>query len=272
LAAAKDLTFEMLRSNCVGIAYETIQLADGSLPLLTPMSEVAGKLAPQVGAWCLEASNGGSGVLLAGVSGVAPAKVAIIGAGVSGSCACEIAVGMGAQVSILDIDPARLRYIHDIHRGKIITLMSNHGNIDQAVADSDLVIGAVLIAGAKAPKLVTADMIKRMRPGSAIVDISVDQGGCVETTKATTHVHPTFVKFGVVHYCVANMPGIVPRTSTYALTNATLNYVLELANKGFARAVAENEALRKGINIYKGKVTCDGVAQAYQMKCENYQG
>jgi len=272
LAAAKELTCEMMRSNCIGIAYETIQLADGSLPLLIPMSEVAGKLAPQVGAWCLEASNGGSGVLLAGVSGVAPAKVTIIGAGISGSCACEIAVGMGAQVTILDISPARLRYTHDIHQGKVITLMSNRGNIEQAVAEADLVIGAVLIAGAKAPKLVTADMIRRMRPGSAIVDISVDQGGCVETTKATTHLNPTFKKFGVVHYCVANMPGIVPRTSTYALTNATLNYVLELANKGFKRAVAENEALRKGINIFRGKVACNGVAEAFHMKCEAYQG
>ncbi len=272
LAAAKELTFEMIKSNGIGIAYETIQLEDGSLPLLTPMSEVAGKLAPQVGAQCLEASHGGSGVLLAGVSGVAPAKVAIVGAGVSGSCACEIAVGMGAQVTILDISPARLRYIHDIHRGKVITLMSNHGNIEQAVIDADLVIGAVLIAGAKAPKLVTADMIKRMRPGSAVVDISVDQGGCIETTHATTHLNPTFRKYDVVHYCVANMPGIVPRTSTYALTNATLSYVLELADKGFTRAVAENDALRKGINIYKGKVTCKPVAEAFKLKYEAYVG
>jgi len=270
LAAVKELTLAMLKSNCIGIAYETIELPDGSLPLLTPMSEVAGKLAPQVGAWCLEASNGGSGVLLAGVSGVAPAKVAIIGAGVSGSCACEIAVGMGAQVTILDIDPARLRYIHDIHQGKVITLMSNHGNIEQAVNEADLVIGAVLITGAKAPKLVTKEMIKKMRPGSAIVDISVDQGGCIETTKATTHTNPTFNKYGVVHYCVANMPGIVPRTSTYALTNATLSYALELANKGFEKAVVENEALRKGINVCHGKLTYKGVADAFKLKYSPY--
>lgn len=272
LAAEKELTAAMLKSNCIGIAYETIQLADRSLPLLIPMSEVAGKLAPQVGAWCLEANNGGSGVLLAGVSGVAPAKVAIIGAGVSGSCACEIALGMGAQVTILDLNAGRLRYIHDIHQGKVITLMSNHGNIEQAVAEADLVIGAVLIAGAKAPKLVTREMVKNMKPGSAVVDISVDQGGCIETTKATNHRDPTFIKYGVVHYCVANMPGIVPQTSTYALTNATINYVLELADKGFAQAVAENEALRLGINTYHGKVTCRGVADAFRMKCSPYEG
>jgi alanine dehydrogenase len=178
---------------------------------------------------------------------------------------------MGARVTILDVRPDRLRYIHDIHLGKVITLMSNHGNIDQAVTEADLVIGAVLITGAKAPKLITAEMVKRMRPGSAIVDISVDQGGCVETTRATTHRAPIFIKHGVVHYCVANMPGIVPRTSTYALTNATLSYALELADKGFARAVAENEALRKGINIYKGKVAYKGVADAFGLKYEAYR-
>ncbi|MCC6157156.1 MAG: alanine dehydrogenase [Deltaproteobacteria bacterium] len=271
LAAAEELTHAMLSSGCVGVAYETIELADGSLPLLAPMSEVAGKLAPQVGAQCLEAAYGGSGILLAGVSGVAPAKVAIIGAGVSGQCACEIAVGMGAQVTILDINPTRLRYIHDIHRGKLITLMSNSGNIEKAVLESDLVIGAVLIPGAKAPKLVTGDMIRRMKPGSAVVDISVDQGGCFETTHATTHSHPTFVVHDVVHYCVANMPGIVPRTSTYALTNATLSYSLELADKGVEAAVANNLPLRKGINIYKGKVTYRGVAEAWDLPYTPYE-
>ncbi|HPM78559.1 MAG TPA: alanine dehydrogenase [bacterium] len=270
LAAAKELTKAMVDANCIGIAYETIELADGSLPLLTPMSEVAGKLAPQVGSWCLEACNGGSGVLLAGVSGVAPAKVAIIGGGVSGSCALEIALGMGAQVTILDINPARLRYLHDIHQGRIVTMMSNPSNITAACREADLVIGAVLIPGAKAPKLVTKEMIKEMKPGSAIVDISVDQGGCVETTVATTHSEPTFIKYGVVHYCVANMPGIVPRTSTYALTNVTINYALALANKGFAKAVAEDEALYKGINIYKGQVTYKAVAEAFNMKYQPY--
>jgi alanine dehydrogenase len=271
LAAARELTLAMVKSNCIGVAYETIELPDRSLPLLTPMSEVAGKLAPQVGSWCLETQNGGSGVLLAGVSGVAPAKVTIIGAGVSGQAACEIALGMGAQVTILDINADRLRYVHDIYRGSLITLMSNHGNIESAVIEADLVIGAVLITGAKAPKLVNKEMIKKMKPGSAMVDISVDQGGCIETTKATTHAEPTFIKHGVVHYCVANMPGIVPRTSTYALTNATLNYALALADKGFEKAVADDEALRKGVNIWRGKVTCKPVAQAFNLKYEAYQ-
>jgi len=271
LAAAEELTREMLSLDCTGIAYETIELPDHSLPLLMPMSEVAGKLAPQVGAHCLQASTGGSGILLAGVSGVAPAKVVIIGAGVSGSCACEIALGMGARVTILDINPARLRYLHDVHHGRPITLMSNRGNLESSVREADLVIGAVLIAGAKAPKLVTEKMIKTMAPGSAVVDISVDQGGCIETTKATTHQEPTFIKHGVVHYCVANMPGIVPRTSTYALTNSTLSYALELAEKGFERAVKENEPLRKGINTFMGRVTCKGVAEAWNLRYEPYE-
>lgn len=270
LAAAEELTHAMLKSNCIGIAYETIQLSDGSLPLLTPMSEVAGKLSVQVGAQCLESRMGGSGILLAGVSGVAPGKVVIIGAGIAGSCACEIAVGMGAQVTILDVDPKRLRYLHDINHGKLITLMSNRGNIEASVIDADLVIGAVLIAGSKAPKLLTEDMVKKMKPGSVVVDISVDQGGCIETTKATTHTKPTFIKHGVVHYCVANMPGIVPRTSTYALTNATLTYALDIANKGFEKAVADSEPLRKGINIYKGTVAYPGVAAAFGLKYEPY--
>jgi alanine dehydrogenase len=265
LAAAEELTKKMVDCDCIGIAYETIELPDHSLPLLTPMSEVAGKLAPQVGAHCLEASSGGSGILLAGVSGVAPAKVVIIGAGVSGSCACEIALGMGAKVKIIDINPARLRYLHDIHSGRPITLMSNPVNIEDAVLQADLVIGAVLLTGAKAPKLVTEEMVRQMKVGSAMVDISVDQGGCIATTKATTHSEPTFIKHGVVHYCVANMPGIVPQTSTYALTNSTLSYALNLADKGFKRAVAEDPALRKGINVYRGQITCKGVADAWDL-------
>ena len=270
LAAAESLTHELMKSNCTAIAYETIELEDGTLPLLMPMSEVAGKLAPQVGAHCLQASSGGSGILLAGVSGVAPAKVVVIGAGVAGSCACEIALGMGAKVTILDINPVRLRYLHDVFTGRPITLMSNRGNVEASVQDADLVVGAVLLTGAKAPKLVTESMIKTMSPGSAIVDISVDQGGCVETTKATTHQEPTFIKHGVVHYCVANMPGIVPRTSTYALTNSTLSYALALAEKGFEKAVKEDEPLRKGINIHKGTVTCKGVAEAWNLSYEPY--
>ncbi|MBZ0271317.1 alanine dehydrogenase [bacterium] len=271
LAAVKDLTRAMVDSHCVGVAYETIELPDRSLPLLAPMSEVAGKLAPQVGAHYLEAVAGGPGVLLAGVSGVRPASVTIIGAGVAGQCACEIAVGMGAQVTILDISPARLRYVHDVFRGKVITLMSNHGNIEDSVTQSELVIGAVLIHGAKAPRLVTRDMIRRMRPKSVIVDISVDQGGCIETTRPTTHSNPVFVEEGVTHYCVANMPGIVPRTSTYALTNSTLSYALELADKGLERAAKENPALRKGVNIYRGKVCYEGVAEAWNLPYTPYE-
>ncbi len=270
LAADEALTRAMVESECVGIAYETIEL-NGSLPLLAPMSEVAGKLAPQVGAQSLEAARGGSGILLAGVSGVRPANVAIIGAGVSGQCACEIAVGMGAQVTILDVSPGKLRYVHDIHRGRVVTLMSNHGNIAKTVEESDLVIGAVLIHGAKAPKLVTREMLKTMKPKSALVDISVDQGGCVETTRPTTHANPTFVEEGINHYCVANMPGIVPQTSTYALTNSTLSYAIELADLGFEKAVKENPALQKGINICRGKVTYRGVAEAWNMPYEPYQ-
>ncbi len=270
LAAVGPLTKAMIESQCVGIAYETIESDNGSLPLLAPMSEVAGKLAPQVGAQCLEAATGGSGILLAGVSGVPSAKVAIIGAGVSGRCACEIALGMGAQVTIIDVMSDKLRYVHEIHQGKVITLMSNQGNIGQAVQESDLVIGAVLIHGAKAPKLVTKSMLKSMKPRSAFVDISVDQGGCAETTRPTTHDAPTFVEENIIHYCVANMPGIVPQTSTYALTNSTLRYAIDLADKGFEKAVAENAALRKGINICRGKVTYKGVADAWDMPYDPY--
>jgi len=267
LAADRRLTFELMRSRCTAIAYETIELPDGSLPLLRPMSEVAGRLAIQVGAHCLEIGQGGFGILLPGVSGVPPAKVVIIGAGVAGSNACRVAVGVGAQVTVLDIDPRKLSYLEDVYRGRLVTLMSNHANIEQMVAEADLVIGAVLIPGAKAPKLVTKDMIQRMKEGSVIVDISVDQGGCIETTRPTTHRNPTFVKYGVVHYCVANMPGIVPRTSTYALTNATLSYVIELVDKGFERAIKENPALKKGVNVLDKKITHKGVAEAWNLEC-----
>lgn len=267
LAAEKKLTHELMRSRCTAIAYETIELYDGSLPLLRPMSEVAGRLSIQVGAHCLEIGQGGFGILLSGASGVPPAKVVIIGAGVAGANACRVAVGIGAQVTVLDIDPRKLSYLEDVYRGRLVTLMSNHANIEQMVADADLVIGAVLIPGAKAPKLVTKDMIQKMNEGSVIVDISVDQGGCVETTRPTTHKNPTFVKYGVVHYCVANMPGIVPRTSTYALTNATLSYVIEIADKGFERAIKENVALKRGVNVFDGKITHKGVAEAWNLQC-----
>ncbi|MBI5117152.1 alanine dehydrogenase [Candidatus Poribacteria bacterium] len=269
LAADRHLTESLMKKKVVGIAYETIQLDDGSLPLLAPMSEVAGRLSIQMGAYCLEAKNGGGGVLLPGVSGVPPAKIVIIGAGIAGASACSVAVGIGARVSILDINFGRLRYIHDIMQGHVSTLMSNPANVEEQVAYADLVIGAVLIPGAKAPKLVTREMLRRMRPGSALVDIAVDQGGCCETTRPTTHTNPTYVEEGVVHYCVANMPGAVPRTSTYALTNATLLYGLELANKGWERAVADNHVLKKGVNVAYGKVMHHGVADAFGLKCES---
>ncbi len=267
LAADHGLTEKLMERKVVGIAYETIQLADGSLPLLAPMSEVAGRLSIQMGAYCLEAKNGGSGILLPGVSGVPPAKIVIIGAGISGTNACFVAVGIGARVSILDINPIRLGYVHDIMRGHVSTLMSNPANIEEEVASADLVIGAVLIPGARAPKLVTREMLRSMRHGSALVDIAVDQGGCCETTRPTTHRNPTYIEEHVVHYCVANMPGAVPRTSTYALTNATLQYGLELANKGWRSAIEEDPILKKGVNIAYGKVTHKEVADAFDMDC-----
>ena len=267
LAAARTLTEELIEKKTIGIAYETIELDGGSLPLLAPMSEVAGRLSIQMGAFCLEAKNGGSGVLIPGVSGVPPAKVVIIGAGIAGRNACFVAAGMGARVSIMDIRPASLSYVRDILGGHVSTVMSNSANITEEVADADLVIGAVLIPGARAPKLVTREMLRGMRRGSALVDIAVDQGGCCETSRPTTHRDPIYIEEDVVHYCVANMPGAVPRTSTYALTNATLKYGLELADKGWKRAVAENEPLARGVNVVDGKITHAGVAEAFGMEC-----
>ena len=265
LAAAKDLTKQLVKSRCTAIAYETIELADRSLPLLAPMSEVAGKLSIQVGAHCLEANQEGSGLLLSGVSGVAPAKVTILGAGVSGKSACRVAVGMGARVTVMDIDPKRLAYIEDITQGRASTLMSNAANLKSELAACDLLIGAVLIPGAKAPKLIKRHHLKMMKPGSALVDIAIDQGGVAETSHPTTHADPTYVVDGIVHYCVANMPGIVPQTSTYALTNATMTYAIELADKGFDEAIAANPALKRGVNVTGGKVTHEGVAAAWNM-------
>jgi alanine dehydrogenase len=267
LAADRELTQKLVDKGVVAIAYETIQLEDGSLPLLTPMSEVAGRLSVQMGAFCLEAKNGGKGVLLPGVSGVPPAKVVIVGAGIAGMNACFVACGVGARVSILDINPARLRYVHDVMQGHVSTLMSNPANIEEEVAGADLVIGAVLIPGWRAPKLITRDMLRRMQKGSALVDIAIDQGGCCETSRPTTHRNPTYIEEGIVHYCVANMPGAVPKTSTFALTNATLLYGLELADKGWERAVAENPVLKKGVNIAFGRITHCGVAEAFGMAC-----
>ncbi len=268
LAANSDLTRTLLKKKVIGIAYETIQLGDGSLPLLAPMSEVAGRLSIQKGAFCLESRNGGSGVLLSGVSGVPPAKIVILGAGIVGTNACQIAVGIGARVSVLDTNPIRLRYVRDIMGGHITTVMSNSGNIEEEVVSADLVIGAVLIPGARAPILISENLVKKMRSGSAIVDIAVDQGGCCETTHPTTHAHPTYKMHGVVHYAVTNMPADVPRTSTFALTNSTLSYALEIADKGCERAFSQNPALMKGLNTFKGYLTCCAVAEAHRIPWE----
>lgn len=265
LASSEMLTRALLDKKVTAIGYETIQLDDGSLPLLTPMSEVAGRLAVQKGAWCLEAVNGGQGILLGGVSGVKPAQVVVLGAGVAGTNACQIAAGMGAHVTVIDINPARLRYLQDIMQGRVTTLMSNRANIADEVSRADLVIGSVLVPGAKAPKLITEDMIKSMRPGSAFIDIAIDQGGCAETSRPTTHADPVYKVHEVVHYCVTNMPGAVPRTSTYALTNVTMGYGLALADKGFERAISMDPALRRGVNTLNGQITCRPVAESFGM-------
>ncbi len=267
LAADRELTQKLLECKIVGVAYETVQLDDGSLPLLSPMSEVAGRLSIQMGAFSLEAKNGGMGILLSGVSGVRPARVTIIGGGVAGLSAATVAVGMGAQVSILDNNPLRLRYLEDITDSRLITIMSNPANIEEECVNSHLVICSVLIPGAKAPKLITRDIVRRMMPGAAIVDISIDQGGCCETSRPTTHEDPTFIEEGVVHYCVANMPGAVPRTSTIALTNVTLAYGLAIADKGLEKAMGQDPALRKGLNIMNGEVCHPAVADTFGMTC-----
>lgn len=264
LAPEPELTKALMESKVVAIAYETVQKDDGSLPLLTPMSEVAGRLAIQEGAAFLEKFRGGKGVLLSGVPGVPPASIVIVGAGTVGTNALKRAVGMGARVTILDINVNKLRYLDDIYQGRIETLYSNRFNLLNAISKADLVIGAVLIPGAKAPKLVTEEMVRAMEPGSVIVDVAIDQGGCVETIDhPTTHAEPVFVKYGVIHYAVSNMPGAVPRTSTFALTNATLPYALELTNKGWKKAIIENKALARGVNVLNGKITYKAVAEAH---------
>ncbi|NUK30643.1 alanine dehydrogenase [Parageobacillus sp. VR-IP] len=264
LAAAESLTKELMNKKVIGIAYETVQLANGALPLLTPMSEVAGRMSVQVGAQFLEKPHGGKGILLGGVPGVHRGRVTIIGGGTAGTNAAKIAVGLGAKVTILDINAERLRELDDLFGEHVTTLMSNPYNIAEAVQQSDLVIGAVLIPGAKAPKLVTEEMVRSMSPGSVLVDIAIDQGGIFETTdRVTTHDDPIYVKHGVVHYAVANMPGAVPRTSTFALTNVTIPYALQIANKGYRDACLQNEALLKGINTLNGSVTYEAVAKAH---------
>ena len=264
-AADEKLTKAHLGSGAVCVAYETVELKSRELPLLTPMSEVAGRMAVQEGAKYLEKLYGGRGVLLGGVPGVMPAKVVILGGGIVGINAAKMAAGMGARVTILDLSLERLRYLSDVMPQNCLLIHSNRHNVLAEIADADLVVGAVLIPGAKAPKLIRREDLKRMQPGSVIVDVAIDQGGCVETIHATTHEDPTYVVDGIIHYGVANMPGGVPRTSTLALTNATLPYAMQLANKGWKKALKENSALLKGLNMAAGKVTYPGVAEAFGM-------
>jgi alanine dehydrogenase len=263
LAAEQKCTDALLKNKVTGVAYETVELTDRSLPLLAPMSEVAGRLAPQVGAYSLMRANGGRGVLLGGVPGVKPAKVVVLGGGVSGLHAAQIALGMGADVTILDLNIPRLRQIDLAFNGAIKTLASNAYAIEQECLAADLVIGAVLVPGAKAPKLVSNELVSRMKPGSVLVDIAIDQGGCFEDSHATTHADPTYAVHNSVFYCVANMPGSVPNTSTYALTNVTLPYAVALANKGWKQALKDDAALALGLNTHAGKVTYPAVAEAF---------
>jgi alanine dehydrogenase len=265
LAPEFELTKQMMERKVTGVAYETITDRHGRLPLLTPMSEVAGRMSVQVGATYLEKMNGGRGILLGGVPGVPAANVVIIGGGIVGTEAAKMAVGLGAKVTIIDRNLDRLRQLDDIFLSKVQTLASSQYAIEEAISHADLVIGAVLVVGAAAPKLVTREMLKLVPNGAVLVDVAVDQGGCFETTHATTHSNPTYYEEGVLHYCVANMPGAVPRTSTFALTNATLPYALDLANKGFERAITEDEGLREGVNTYAGKLTYEAVATSQKL-------
>ncbi|NBY15914.1 MAG: alanine dehydrogenase, partial [Actinobacteria bacterium] len=265
LAASQECTEALLSAGVTAIAYETVELADRTLPLLAPMSEVAGRLAPQVGASALMRDHGGRGVLLGGVPGVAAGKVVVLGAGVAGMNAAALALGMQAEVLLLDVNVARLRQVDAIYQGHMQTIVSNSYEIEKAVLDADLVIGAVLIHGAKAPKLVSNELVSRMKPGSVLVDIAIDQGGCFEDSKPTTHADPTYQVHNSLFYCVANMPGAVPHTSTYALTNVTLPYALALANKGWQKAVKDDRALALGLNVHAGHVTYPGVAEAFDL-------
>lgn len=267
-ASSEPLTKAMLKSKAVCIAYETVEDADGTLPLLTPMSEVAGRMAIQQGAKYLEKPIKGRGVLLGGVPGVPPGKVLVLGAGTVGIQAAKMAAGLGAHVTIMDINMKQLRYVNDVMPNHVVTEFSSEYNIRKRIKNHDLIIGGVLIKGAKAPKLITKDMLKEMRPGTVIVDVAVDQGGCIETTKATTHEDPTYIIDDVVHYCVANMPGAVPYTSTLALTNVTLPYVLKLANLGWRNALSKDKALAKGLNIIDGKIVYEEIAEAFSWSVE----
>ncbi|MBI4318161.1 MAG: alanine dehydrogenase [Chloroflexi bacterium] len=269
LAPAEQLTRALLEKGVTAVAYETVELPDGTLPILSPMSEVAGRMAVQVAAQLLEKRNGGRGKLLGGVPGVAPARVVIVGAGVVGENAARIALGMGAQVTLINRGLDRLRYLSEVLHGNLITLSSTHYNIARSMEGADVLISAVLVTGARAPRLVSREMVRSMGPGAIVIDVAVDQGGCVETSRQTTHSEPTFVVDGVVHYGVANMPGAVPSTSTFALANASLPYILELANLGFEDAVRGDGPLAKGVNVYAGHITYPAVAQAQGLPCES---
>jgi alanine dehydrogenase len=265
-ASSEPLTHAMIKSGSICLAYETVEKSDRSLPLLVPMSEVAGRMAIQEGAKYLEKPMGGRGILLGGVPGVRPAKVLILGGGVVGTNAAKMAAGMGADVTIMDVNLSRLRYLDDIMPANVNTFMSNEYNIRELLSTHDLIVGAVLIPGAKAPHLITRDMLSEMRPGTVLVDVAVDQGGCIETCKPTTHEDPTYFVDDILHYCVANMPGAVPYTSTLALTNATFPYAVQLANKGWKKACQDNKELELGLNVVKGKVVYKGVSEAFDLE------
>ncbi len=266
LAANRHLTEGLLEKKIIGIAYETVELPDGILPLLVPMSQIAGRMSPQIGAHYLEKTQGGKGVLLGGVPGILPAKVTILGGGTVGINAAKIAVGMGAEVCVIDKDPKKLIYLDDLYQGRVKTLTSVPHNIEMLIPGTDLLIGAVLIPGAKAPQLVSSKMIRKMESGSVVLDVAIDQGGCIETSRPTSHSEPIYSVDGVIHYGVTNIPSIVARTSTYALSDATFPYILELANKGVSRAAKENPAIACGINLWEGKLTCKAVAEAHDLE------
>jgi alanine dehydrogenase len=272
LAAAPELTHALLERQVSAVAFETIQLANGALPLLIPMSEIAGRMSIHEGARCLEKASGGRGVLLAGVPGVAPGKVVIVGGGIVGTNAARMAFGMGADVTLIDVSMERLRHLDDLFSGRVKTLMSHPEHLRDMLAQADLVVGAALIPGARTPHVISRAMVERMQPGAVLVDVSIDQGGCAETSRPTTHSAPTYKVHEVVHYCVANMPGAVARTSTFALANVTLPYALALANKGLRRALAEDTALTKGLNIYQGQVTHPAVATSLALPYQPYIG
>lgn len=262
LAAGAELTKALLKKRILGIAYETVEATDGSYPLLKPMSQIAGRLSIQIGAYRLQSQLGGSGVLLGGIPGTMPGHVVVIGAGNSGAHAVQMAVGVGARVTVLDLDMRKLEALDAEYRGRVVTLMSNPANIEHEVADADLLIGAVLIPGARAPTVVSHQVVKSMRPGSAIVDIAIDQGGCIETIRPTSHETPTYLQHGIVHYAVPNMPALVGRTSTMGLTQATEPFLAMLVEKGVEKAIAENKGLAAGVNTREGQITCDAVAKA----------